>query len=147
MCAIQLEASARPMNPKAVISKFLLRCAAFLAAPTRRPTLPSTPSCTSSPQVYEYMSGTMAVLFERAHGAKYVYQDTTSASTTYEFGFLQVRPCLCCAQNKTTLQRTQIHGVLVVFKTAALVVNYRVFGRNSCGYLVITQFYSPFFSS
>ena len=33
----------------------------------------------------------MSTMANRAHGAKYIYQDDTSASVTYEFGFMQVR--------------------------------------------------------
>ena len=36
------------------------------------------------------MGGTMSTMAGRAHGGKYIYQDT-SASATYEYGFMQVR--------------------------------------------------------
>lgn len=41
-------------------------------------------------QAYAIMKSTLAVMKNRVHGAKYVYQDT-SADTAYEFGFKQVR--------------------------------------------------------
>lgn len=73
------------------------------------------------------MTATLSTMASRAHGAKYVYQDT-SGDVTYEYGFMQVR-LLCCCAPCSLLQRNMLCRPC----SAATAAQRRLFNHPVCG--------------